>query len=223
LIPALNQLVKSHEIIIRSAVAKALPRLMKIARRFLELSESLEPDQSVRSFSKFNIMEIEEGKSNYSSFDSRLLDLLEGFQELVVSLFTEREKQNHGAVKLLLIDQTLEMCQFFGRSRSNEMVLSYLVTCLNDHDANLRRAFLKSLTTITDFVGFYSFEQYFLPLMVQSLADENEHVIQEAIQSLTFIVKSGVVKSPPKLRELLTNVVPHLAHPNKYIRKRECK
>jgi phosphoinositide-3-kinase regulatory subunit 4 len=93
------------------------------------------------------------------------------------------------SVKRALLTNITCLCVFFGRQKANDILLSHMITYLNDKDWMLRRyvyltdmliiyeclllgysAFFESVKGVGTFVGSKSLETYILPLMVQSLA-----------------------------------------------------
>lgn len=87
------------------------------------------------------------------------------FQDHVVALLADPES----SVRRALLGSITSLCVFFGRQRSNDFLLSHLITYLNDRDWMLRCAFFESIVGIATFVGGSSMEEYILPLLTQAI------------------------------------------------------
>lgn len=74
------------------------------------------------------------------------------------------------AVKRGILSSISDLCLFFGRQKSNEIVLSHIMTYLNDKDWMLRLAFFDGIVGVGAFIGLRAVEEYVLPLMFQALA-----------------------------------------------------
>ena len=73
-------------------------------------------------------------------------------------------------VRRAALTDVAKMCLAFGRSKTNEVLLSRMITYLNDKDWQLRYAFLENIVSVAAFVGSVSLEEFVLPLMEQALA-----------------------------------------------------
>ncbi|KAG1061880.1 hypothetical protein G6F42_027565 [Rhizopus arrhizus] len=92
-----------------------------------------------------------------------------------------------------------------------------MITYLNDKDWMLRSAFFESVKGVGTFVGSKSLETYILPLMVQSLADAEEFVVENVLNSLTSLSDLGLFQKM-KIWELTSIIWPLICHPNAWIR-----
>ncbi len=61
-------------------------------------------------------------------------EIQEAIQEVVLSLMTDSES----IVKRSLVASLPELCLFFGRQKANDILLSHMITFLNDRDWQLR-------------------------------------------------------------------------------------
>ena len=73
----------------------------------------------------------------------------------------------------MLID-IAPLCIFFGRQKTNDVLLSHMITYLNDRDWLLRYAFFESIVGVAACVGARSLEENILPLMIQALSGEQD-------------------------------------------------
>lgn len=69
------------------------------------------------------------------TYDSALRDLQESIQDEVVCLLTDSES----IVKRSLLTDMPRLCIFFGRRKTIDILLSHMITYLNDVDWMLRR------------------------------------------------------------------------------------
>ncbi|CAG0883408.1 unnamed protein product [Darwinula stevensoni] len=122
------------------------------------------------------------------------------------------------AVKIALLrNHLVDLCVFFGRPKANDVLLSHIITCLNDkEDSSLRLAFYETIIGITIYVGSQS-ASLLKPLLLQGLSDTEEFVVVKAIEAmvdlteLDFIPRTGVL-------DFLRETIPFLCHPNLWIR-----
>ena len=121
-------------------------------------------------------------------------------------------------VKCAILTSIPNLCVFFGRQRSTETVLSHLVTYLNDREWTLRLAFLSSIVQVGPVIGLRAVEDYFLPLMLQSLADPEEAVVAQVIQGFISLDRDGWVKRMSRW-DVFAAVRGFLCHPNTWIRQ----
>lgn len=73
-------------------------------------------------------------------------------------------------VKRAILRNTSSLCIFLGRQKANDLLLSHMLTYLNDRDWMLRYAFFQSIVDVAVCVGGRSLDEYILPLMVQALS-----------------------------------------------------
>jgi phosphoinositide-3-kinase regulatory subunit 4 len=94
------------------------------------------------------------------------------------------------------------------------LIISYLNA---RHDWELRCAFFSNIVGISAFVGMDSLERFILPCIIQALTDEEEFVIDKAVNILASLCELGLF-----LKHIMFNIVektaPMLSHPNMWIR-----
>ena len=80
-----------------------------------------------------------------------LHELHELIQSKVVSLLTN----TNNIVKRTLMENGLtRLCVFFGRQKANDVLLSHIITFLNDkHDWQIRAAFFDSIVGVAVYIG----------------------------------------------------------------------
>lgn len=96
-----------------------------------------------------------------------MAELNEAIVELVVQLLIADPASS---VRRALVDNIAQLCIFFGRDTAADVLLSHMITFLNDRDWQLRAAFFESAVDIASCVGGRSVDDYILPLMLQALS-----------------------------------------------------
>ena len=157
-------------------------------------------------------------------------------KEEVVALLLDQET----LVKRVLLKEIPRFCVFFGRQVANDVLLSHIITYLNDPNWELRwyvdkcnailnhSAFFESIVGIATFLGSKGLEEYLLPLIMQSLTgtlsykftlalDSEEFVVQQVLRSLVSLSELRLIDKH-RLKVIITTVLPLLCHPNPWIR-----
>ena len=75
-------------------------------------------------------------------------------------------------VKRAILHNISALCIFLGRQRTNDVLLSHMITYLNDRDWMLRYAFFDCVVDVAACAGGRSLEDFILPLMIQALSGE---------------------------------------------------
>src|SRR6266436_8992460 len=73
-------------------------------------------------------------------------------------------------VKRAVLHDISSLCIFLGRKKTTDVLLSHMITYLNDRDWLLRYAFFESIVDVAACAGGRSLEEYILPLMIQALS-----------------------------------------------------
>ncbi|XP_047134081.1 phosphoinositide 3-kinase regulatory subunit 4 isoform X1 [Hydra vulgaris] len=204
ILPNLSQLVNDPEVIVQCAFAENISSLAETALRFLELAQ----------LSSINNNDRDDQIQYQVSYDVELHALHELIQNKVVALLTNSDS----VVKRTLMENGLtRLCVFFGRQKANDVLLSHIITFLNDkHDWQLRAAFFDSIVGIAVYIGWHCLS-ILKPLLQQGLKDTEEFVVVRALQALTSLVDLGLLQKPI-ITEMLIDVVPFVSHPNQWIR-----
>lgn len=189
---------------IKSTLAMCLPYLARISDYFFALCRELKAEsQSVGSL---------ETAKNRSKAD---------FKDLSEALLTEASVN----VRISLIGHILPLCQYFGVDKTNDIILPHLITYLNDSNYQLRIAFLSAIIDIGNFIGALAFEQYLLPLLFQTLGDNEPSVVLKVLEVFNFSVSQRLINPESEFnvlsvyKELLANTIILLLQPNEWIRQ----
>ncbi|KAJ3398997.1 Serine/threonine-protein kinase [Chytriomyces hyalinus] len=204
ILPVLKPLEKDTETIVRVTYAGCIANIAETALRFLELSQLFQQNYGDNEG---------DGILHQLSYDVALNELHDTIQEEVVTFLSDSDV----FVKRALLHDMPRLCIFFGRQRANDVLLSHMITYLNDRDWQLRSAFFESIVGVGTFVGSRSLEEYILPLVVLSLTDAEEFVVEKVLNALTLLAELGLFQKF-KLKELVGTVMPLLCHPSLWIR-----
>ena len=191
---------------VRMVIANCLGNLVTVAIRFQEvayLSSSLNPAEAVTK--GMDSLEIT------SKHNRRLLQQVEA---LAVTLLIDSDT----CVKMALLNNILVLCKFFGRERTNDVVLSHLITYLNDKDPSLRIKLVQTIAGIAVLLGPITLEQYILPLLTQTINDSEELVVVSVLQSLKNLCRTGLIQKK-FFYDICTSVNSLILHPNVWIRQ----
>jgi phosphoinositide-3-kinase regulatory subunit 4 len=146
------------------------------------------------------------------TYDAKLRFLQDQIQDDVVILLTDTTS----LVKQALLYEMPQLCIFFGKQKSNDFLISHIITYLNDLDWSLRSSFCEAVVGIGTFVGDQSLEQFILPLLLMALTDSEEYVVDKVLGSLSSLAELGLLRKH-KMKELAQIIVPLVCHPNEYI------
>ncbi|OZJ02366.1 hypothetical protein BZG36_04469, partial [Bifiguratus adelaidae] len=209
ILPNLETFTRDSEVLVRVTYANCISLLAQEALRFLDMAQLLKMDGNVPNG---NVGDGED-QGYEASYDTSLHDLQNAIQEQVKALLIDPMS----AVKRALMSNVTSLCVFFGRQKANDVLLSHMITYLNDRDWMLRSAFFESIVGVGTFVGGQSLELYILPLMIQSLTDAEEFVVEKVLHSLTSLAQLGLFQRM-KIWELVAILAPLMCHPNIWIR-----
>jgi phosphoinositide-3-kinase regulatory subunit 4 len=103
------------------------------------------------------------------SYDMSLQDLQNNIQEQLSTLLVDPSS----VVKRAVLRNISSLCIFLGRQKTNDVLLSHMITYLNDREWMLRYAFFESIVDVAACAGGRSLEEYILPLMIQALSGKS--------------------------------------------------
>lgn len=185
---------------VRVTYAQNIATLAETAVRFLEQSQ------------------LSSGDGPIPNYENELHDLHEMLSGTVMSLLTDSQS----IVKQTLMESGItKLCVFFGSQKANDIVLSHIITFLNDkEDKNLRGTFFDCIVGIAAFVGWHC-SPILIPLLQQGFSDPEEFVIAKAIRATTALTELGLLQKT-SLAEFICDCVSFLNHPNLWIRHEIC-
>ncbi|XP_052002420.1 phosphoinositide 3-kinase regulatory subunit 4-like isoform X2 [Xyrauchen texanus] len=210
ILPGIAHLAQDDATIVRLAYAENIAHLAETALRFLELVQ----ENNLSSEQDLNGEDTEETLHPNENYDSELQALHEMVQQKVVTLLSDPDN----IVKQTLMENGItRLCVFFGRQKANDVLLSHMITFLNDkNDWHLRGAFFDSIVGVAAYVGWQS-SSILKPLLQQGLSDAEEFVIYKALNALTCMCQLGLLQKP-HIYEFVSDIAPFLCHPNLWIR-----
>ncbi|XP_055904025.1 phosphoinositide 3-kinase regulatory subunit 4 [Eupeodes corollae] len=183
-------------VVVRVAFAKNISKLAKIAIYFLEETQRNTPSEMP-----------------FRRYQAELNALHEIIQQTVLSLLTDSKP----IVKQTLMESGIcDLCAFFGKEKANDVVLSHIMTFLNDEDKNLRGAFYDNISGVAGYVGWQA-SDILVPLLQQGFTDREEFVIAKAIRAVTILIELGHIRKPA-VTEIIAESACYLCHPNLWIR-----
>lgn len=145
-LPSIAPLASDPATIVRVAYAQNIATLAETAVRFLEQSQLSSADGPV------------------PNYENELHDLHEMLSNTVIRLLTD----THSIVRQTLMESgIIKLCVFFGCQKANDIILSHVITFLNDkEDKNLRGSFFDCIVGIATFVGWHC-STILIPLLQQ--------------------------------------------------------
>ncbi|KAK2812896.1 hypothetical protein FQN50_000917 [Emmonsiellopsis sp. PD_5] len=201
--------------IVRAAYASCIASLAQSSLRVLDMVQALRSDMRLRGL-------VPEGTeagwteevSYHNLYDVARIDLLDFFETHTKALLTD----NDVSVRRAFLGSVSSLCVFFGNPKANEVILSHLNTYLNDKDWILKCAFFEAVVGVATYVGSTSLEEFILPLMVQSMTDPEEFVVERVLRSLARMAKLGLFQRSTTW-DLLHIAVRFFVHPCIWIRE----
>ena len=117
-----------------------------------------------------------------------------------------------------LVKQTLmqngmnKLCVFFGKHKANDVILSHVITFLNDkEDKQLRGSFFECIVGVAAYVGWHA-SPILVPLLQQGLTDPEEFVTEKAIHAMAVLTELGLLPKPSLYQLLAETVVFLVGH-----------
>ncbi|KZC10923.1 Phosphoinositide 3-kinase regulatory subunit 4 [Dufourea novaeangliae] len=199
ILPGLAHITQDEAVIVRAAYAENIAHLAHIALRYLENS---------------HLSNLGNKEGPRPSYDSELQTLHEMVQQSVSMLLTDPQN----LVKQTLMESGInKLCVFFGKQKANDILLSHVITFLNDkEDKELRGSFFECIVGVAAYVGWHS-SPILMPLLQQGLADPEEFVTTKAINAMATLTELGLLHKSA-LYQLLNETMVFLVHPNLWIR-----
>jgi phosphoinositide-3-kinase, regulatory subunit 4 len=183
--------------VLRAVFASCLGTLTSSAERFLNLTTSIGPSGALAGA----LNDVEGFKD--TDFESEQYDVAkQQLDSQVVSFLTALVADEDVFVRRAFLSSVPELCDYLGESGANDLILTHLNTYLNDRDWTLKCALFDALVGLAAYLGSATTEEYILPLMMQSLMDPEEHVIQSILHSLAEIGKLGLLSRASMVEKL---------------------
>ncbi len=203
ILPNLLPLCNDRNDLVRAAFASRIAEIAQESVRFLDLV----------MLTSTNI-QVEDNRP-MPSYDTELTALHDMISHAVSVLLAD----SANAVKQALMERSVtKLAIFFGKQKANDVILSHMITFLNDkEDAQLRLSFYENIVGVAAFVGWQC-SPILLPLLQQGLSDPEEFVITRCINTMGTLTSLQLLQKV-NLYELLKETTPYLLHPNLWIRQ----
>nr|XP_018916322.1 PREDICTED: phosphoinositide 3-kinase regulatory subunit 4 [Bemisia tabaci] len=197
-LPGLSSVARDEAVIVRTAYAETIAQFAETALRYLERCHT-------------NLLPNETTRHNYESEYATLHEMI---QLAVATLLTDSQN----IVKQTLIENGItKLCAFFGKQKANDIILSHMITFLNDKgDRQLRGSFFDCIVGVASYIGIQS-SPILCPLLQQGLTDAEEFVVVKAINAMTALTKLNLLYKTHQY-ELIGDTACFLVHPNLWIR-----
>ncbi|XP_052743636.1 phosphoinositide 3-kinase regulatory subunit 4 [Bicyclus anynana] len=201
ILPELAPRASDTALPVRIAYANNIAKLAETAVRFLDQTQ--------------NMADKEAANINY---ETELSALHEMVRSTVSYLLTDSQ----AVVKRALVENGItKLCVFFGKQKANDVILSHMVTFLNDkEEVALRGCFFERVVGVASYVGQHA-APILLPLLQQGLTDQSEWIIAKALRAITSLAELGLLPKQA-LCDLVAESAVYLAHPNLWIRHEVC-
>ncbi|TFK53148.1 ARM repeat-containing protein [Heliocybe sulcata] len=208
--PNIAHLLQDPEVSVRSVYAQCMAPLADTAVRYLEMGQALRAHGTFR----LSTDAAEEQAHFEVSYDASMQDLQNIVQDHLSVLLVDTSS----VVKRAVLHNISSICIFLRRQKTNDVLLSHMLTYLNDREWLLRHAFFDSIVDVAACVGGKSLEEYILPLMIQALSDVEETVVAKVLASFTSLCELGLFQKM-RIWELMSATLGFLYHPNSWIRQ----
>ncbi|KZT00186.1 ARM repeat-containing protein [Laetiporus sulphureus 93-53] len=211
IIPAISHLVRDPEVLVRCMYAQCIASLADTAVRYLEMGQALKAHGSYKLSP--DTQEYDEAHFEVS-YDASMQELHNSIQEHLSTLLIDPSS----VVKRAVLHNISSLCVFLGRQKTNDVLLSHMITYMNDSDWSLRYAFFDCIVDVAACAGGRSLEEYIFPLMIQSLSDAEGTVVARVLASLTSLCELGLFQKM-RIWELMSATLGFLYHPDVWIRQ----
>ncbi|KAJ7835392.1 hypothetical protein B0H14DRAFT_2796790 [Mycena olivaceomarginata] len=183
---------------VRCTYAQCIAQLADTAVRYLEMGQALKahgtfklsPEAQEYDHARFEV-----------SYEASMQDLQNNIQEHLSALLMDPSS----VVKRAVLHDISSMCIFLGRQKTNDVLLSHMITYLNDRDWLLRHAFFESIVDVAACAG-------------GRIPDVEETVVAKVLASLTSLCELGLFQKM-RIWELMSATLGFLYHPNMWIRQ----
>lgn len=168
IMPHLRSSMFDSEILVRCFLAKCLPYLASTSSRYFDLTQAMKMSGTFKVSKDYaDTVSGSDGLNpSETSYEVSMTELVDVFQAPLDALLTDPSPM----VKLSLLDGITTLCIFLGKAKTNDIILSHMITYLNDTSWILREKFFKAGVGVSTCIGSKSMEEFIFPLMIQALA-----------------------------------------------------
>ncbi|XBW38179.1 hypothetical protein QEN19_003771 [Hanseniaspora menglaensis] len=121
---------------------------------------------------------------NYTTSNNKTL------KKNVVSIVSTLLVEDDIECKILLLKSIPDLLQFIGKTVTTDLILSHLITYLNDPSIRMKIALVNCLTKMAYFLGQISFQEFIYPLLLQNLylLPDQESLILAVLKNLHILI-----------------------------------
>ena len=226
ILPNLFPLCHDRNERVRATFASGIAEIAQQSVRFLDMLmissqkeyenndvvEDLQLSKNKTSDLQYSNYNYQQNHTNYDEELARLHEFIGGAVQILLA-------DHVNAVKQALMEHSVtKLAIFFGKLKANDVLLSHMITFLNDkEDAQLRASFYENIIGVAAFVGWQC-SPILLPLLQQGLSDPEEFVVSQCITTMQHLTSLGLLQKVA-LYELLKDTACFLVHPNLWIRQ----
>lgn len=192
-----RRLTNDEAPIVRLTLARCLCSLAQSCLRFLECAA--DADSNV-------------------SFDLELGEIRDSIAQIATQLLRDPQPEVR---QTMALGGAAMLCSILGRKLAADVLLSHMITFLNERQWRTRLAFFKSLVQVAVFVGVQA-SDVVTPLIASGMRDPETLVIQQALKSGAILVEHRLLKKSTMYDLLNQSVIPLLSHPSLCIRFAAC-
>lgn len=204
-----SRFLRDPSVLVRSLYAQVLGELAEISIRFLDKGRNIaRKEKGLHNSDMAQLDDSLEHTSDVAHERNRSL-----FEDQVTLLLADPST----TVRRALLLSMSALCVFLGMQRSKDLLLSHLVTYLNDWDWQLRASFFTHITGVALYLGTQSVEDFIMPLVLQFLADPEAAVVEKVLEALAKFANMGILNRT-QMRELCEVCGIYLLHPNRWLR-----
>lgn len=206
ILPGLAPLAIDPNVSVRAAYAQNIATLAEIALRYLEQTQTDWCDKT-NSCKQKDVPHI--------NYEIELQTLHDMVRQSVSALLTDSQT----LVKQTLMENGItKLCVFFGKQKANDVLLSHMITFLNDkEDKELRGSFFDCIVGVSAYIGWHC-SVILTPLLLQGLTDCSEFVTTKSIHAMSALTELGLI-TKPGLCELVSECSCFLVHPSLWVRQ----
>ena len=115
-------------------------------------------------------------------------------------------------IRRALLCDIHRLCIFFGQEATTDLLLTQVLTFLNDQDWELRLAFCAKIPTMCAFLGSTVTSECILPFIENALVDVEERVVEEALHCILSLVQISLLTRLMTV-DAVRSAAPLLLHP----------
>ena len=200
LIPAIRHLVEDVSTAVRITFAEVLPDVALAGRRSLErhwrpLATTVSSSSSTGDQPSF----ADAARLQRAALRRKKQSQVSKFADSVEKLLSRAVQDECNDVRVALLARTAFLAEFFGRKRTDEFLLPWLITLVNHRGSSnwtvRQMGLVRAFSNVGSFVGPIALHRFLFPLVLEIIKDEDENprVISNAMESISTLIDSKPV------------------------------